>query len=75
MLLGIGFGTPAFARREAADDRSNEDRAAEQRQNIERVRSMVELLEERIAILQLRLTEERRRTDKLRAELEEPYVG
>ena len=75
ILIGIGIGTPALKRGRTA---ARVDPAAVARhQHAERLaqaRGIVSMLETRIASLQQRLAEERRKLEKLRAAIDEPYL-
>ena len=75
ILIGIGIGTPALSRGHAAP--RVDPAAAARRHHEERIvqaRGVVSLLEARISGLQQRLAEERRKLDKLRAAVDEPYL-
>ena len=75
ILIGIGIGTPALSRGHATP--RVDPAAAARRHHEERIvqaRGVVSLLEARIAGLQQRLAEERRKLDKLRAAADEPYL-
>ena len=75
ILIGIGIGTPAMTRNRktarvaqvAVARRKEEDRVGQ-------ARGTVNLIEARIAGLQQRLAEDRRKLERLRAATEEPYV-
>ncbi|MBK8476845.1 MAG: ATP-binding protein [Opitutaceae bacterium] len=75
ILIGIGIGTPAFKRGKKP---SRVDHAAitrrKQEERVAQSRGVVAMLEARIAGLQQRLAEDRRKLEKLRAAADEPYV-
>ncbi len=75
ILIGIGIGTPAMARGRKAP-RVDPAAAARRRQEarVGEARGVVNLIEARIAALQQRLTEERRKVEKLRVACEEAYL-
>lgn len=75
ILIGIGIGTPAMARSRKF---SPVDQAAvarhQQEARVGEARGMVNLIEARISGHQQRLTGERRKVDRIRAAIDEPYV-
>ena len=75
ILIGIGIGTPALKRGRTVA--RVDPAAAARHQHAERLaqaRGIVSMLETRIASLQQRLAEERRKLEKLRAAIDEPYL-
>lgn len=75
ILIGIGIGTPALNRGRKTARVHQADVARRQRQErVAQSRGVVGLVETRIAGLQQRLAEERRKVEKLRAATEEPYL-
>ncbi len=75
ILIGVGIGTPAMTRSRKAAAADNA--AVTRRRQDERVgqaRGMVSLLETRVSGMQERLAEERRKVERLRAAVEEPYL-
>ena len=75
ILIGVGIGTPAMkrGRKPAAIDHANVARR-QQEERVDHARGVVNLLEARAAALQQRLAEERRKVDRLRGAMEEPYL-
>ena len=75
ILIGVGVGTPAL-KRSRKPSRVDQVALARRKQDerLAQVRGVVNLLEARISGLQLRLAEERRKVEKLRAAADEPYV-
>ncbi len=75
ILIGIGIGTPALKRGKKP---SRVDHAAitrrKQDERVAQSRGVVAMLEARIAGLQQRLAEDRRKLETLRAAADEPYV-
>ena len=75
ILIGIGIGTPALARNRPTP--RIDPAVAVRRRHEERMgqaRGVVSMIETRIAGVQQRLAEERRKLEKCRAALEEPYL-
>jgi len=75
ILIGIGIGTPALNR--GRKTVRVDPAAAVRRQHEEQVgqaRGVVNMIEARLSGLQQRLAEERRKVEKLRAAVDEPYL-
>lgn len=75
ILIGIGIGTPAMkrGRKTARADQATVARHRHE-ERVGHARSTVNLVEARIAALQQRLTEERRKVEKLRIACDEAYL-